>query len=269
MSLKTCEVSSCKRPAAKGNPFCEHHAERIFRASKSVNEKTSPNWLVDMERLTSEEEVEAYSRIITQMMHVDAASVQAFGEPMHISKAEWDAGAAGGWKTTDVSPGRSRPIHPDDGVEFHDDAEENTSLRDALENVASGFDRGRARLLQNRRTGNPGGRLVMAYDEELAARVREILEEGIAPSERKMVGGIAFMVNGHMCCGVIKEDLVLRLGPDGANKALQDQNVRRMDFTGRPMKGFVFVSSEGTRTETRLRRHLRSALEFVKTLPPK
>jgi hypothetical protein len=55
-----------------------------------------------------------------------------------------------------------------------------------------------------------------------------------------------------MCCGVIKEDLVLRLGPDGANKALQDRNVRRMDFTGRPMKGFVFVSGEGTRTETRL-----------------
>jgi hypothetical protein len=109
----------------------------------------------------------------------------------------------------------------------------------------------------------------MAYDEELAARVREILEEGIAPSERKMFGGIAFMVNGHMCCGVIKEDLVLRLSPETANKALQDANVRPMDFTGRPMKGFVFVSSDGIRTEARLRRHLQSALEFVETLPPK
>lgn len=77
----------------------------------------------------------------------------------------------------------------------------------------------------------------MAYDEELAARVREILEETVPPSQRKMFGGIAFMVNGHMCCGVIKEDLVLRLGPDVATMVLQDPNVRPMDFTGRPMKG--------------------------------
>lgn len=109
----------------------------------------------------------------------------------------------------------------------------------------------------------------MAYDEELAARVREILEETVAPEQRKMFGGIVFMVSEHMCCGVIKEDLVLRLGPEIANKALQDPNVRPMDFTGRPMKGFVFVSNEGTGTEARLRRHLRSALEFVETLPPK
>ncbi|MDQ3914759.1 MAG: TfoX/Sxy family protein [Actinomycetota bacterium] len=109
----------------------------------------------------------------------------------------------------------------------------------------------------------------MAYDEELAARVRELLEERGVPSERKMFGGIAFMVNGHMCCGVIKEDLVLRLGPDAANKALRDPDVRPMDFTGRPMKGFVFVSAEGTKTEARLRRHVQSALDFVETLPPK
>jgi TfoX/Sxy family transcriptional regulator of competence genes len=109
----------------------------------------------------------------------------------------------------------------------------------------------------------------MPYDEELAVRVREILEERIAPSERKMFGGLAFMVNGHMCCGVIKEDLVLRLGPEVADKSLQDPSVRPMDFTGRPMKGFVFVSSEGTSTEARLRRYLRSALEFVETLPRK
>jgi hypothetical protein len=109
----------------------------------------------------------------------------------------------------------------------------------------------------------------MAYDEELAARVREILEEGVPPDERKMFGGIAFMVNGHMCCGVIKEDLILRLGADVATKALRDQNVRPMDFTGRPMKGFVFVSPEGTKTEARLRRHIKSALDFVETLPPK
>ncbi len=109
----------------------------------------------------------------------------------------------------------------------------------------------------------------MAYDEELAACAREILEERSAPGERKMFGGIAFMVNGHMCCGVIKNDLVLRLGPDRASKALRDPNVRPMDFSGRPMRGFVFVSPEGTKTEVRLRRHIQSALDFVETLPPK
>lgn len=114
-----------------------------------------------------------------------------------------------------------------------------------------------------------GAMRLMAYDDELAKRVREVLEEHVAPGERKMFGGIAFMVDGHMCCGVVNEDLVLRLGPDGAEEALRDRDVRPMDFTGRPLKGFVFVSSEGTRTEPRLRRHVKSALDFVRTLPPK
>ena len=109
----------------------------------------------------------------------------------------------------------------------------------------------------------------MAYDEELAARVREILEESVPLSERKMFGGIAFMVHGNMCCGVTNDDLMLRLGPEVAEEALSDPNVRPMDFTGRPMKGYVFVSSDGTATEAELRRHLQSALAFVETLPPK
>ena len=109
----------------------------------------------------------------------------------------------------------------------------------------------------------------MAYDEGLAARVREILEEQVVPDERKMFGGIAFMVNGHMCCGVLKEDLMLRLDPDVAKTALRDPNVRPMDFTGRPMKNFVFVSPQGTKTEARLRRHVQSSLDFVEALPAK
>lgn len=109
----------------------------------------------------------------------------------------------------------------------------------------------------------------MAYEEELAARVKEILEESVQLSDRKMFGGIAFMVHGNMCCGVVKDDLMLRLDPEVAQHALSDRNVRPMDFTGRPMKGFVFVSSKGTATEARLRRHVQSALAFVETLPPK
>jgi TfoX/Sxy family transcriptional regulator of competence genes len=109
----------------------------------------------------------------------------------------------------------------------------------------------------------------MAYDEELAARAKEILEESVEPSERKMFGGIAFMVHGNMCCGVVKHDLMLRLDPEVAERALGDPNVRPMDFTGRPMKGFVFVSPEGTATEKQLRQRVRSALAFVETLPSK
>jgi TfoX/Sxy family transcriptional regulator of competence genes len=109
----------------------------------------------------------------------------------------------------------------------------------------------------------------VAYDQELAARVREVLDERPDVDERKMFGGIAFMVHGHMCGGVIEEDLVLRLGADAAEKALSGRYVRPMDFTGRPMKGYVYVAKQGVRSEAELRKHLEAALAFVATLPPK
>ena len=103
----------------------------------------------------------------------------------------------------------------------------------------------------------------------MAARVREILNEDSDVDERKMFGGIAFMIQGHMCCGVNEEDLVLRLGADAADKALSSRHVRPMDFTGRPMKGYVYVAKQGLRSEAQLRKHLEAALAFVATLPPK
>ena len=109
----------------------------------------------------------------------------------------------------------------------------------------------------------------MAYDEELAARAKEIIEELAELREQKMFGGIAFMVNDHMCVGVINEDLVLRLGDDEGEAALEDPNVRPMDFTGRPMKNFLFVSPEGVRNEEDLRGWIKKAHDFVLTLPPK
>ncbi|HWC32644.1 MAG TPA: TfoX/Sxy family protein [Actinomycetota bacterium] len=109
----------------------------------------------------------------------------------------------------------------------------------------------------------------MAYDEGLAARIAEILSERVDVSERKMFGGIAFMVDGHICCGVIRDDLLLRLGPSSAETALEQPHVRPMDFTGRSMKGFVCVGPKGVRTEQQLRKRLDSALEFVAALPPK
>jgi TfoX/Sxy family transcriptional regulator of competence genes len=109
----------------------------------------------------------------------------------------------------------------------------------------------------------------VAYDEELATKIADVLAEQGDFDERKMFSGIAFMVKGHMCCGVINEDLMLRLGPEGAAKALDDAHVRPMDFTGRPMKGYVYVAKEGVRTEAKLHKRIQAALDFVATLPAK
>jgi hypothetical protein len=107
----------------------------------------------------------------------------------------------------------------------------------------------------------------MAYDEALAERVRAELS-GEDVTERKMFGGLAFMVRGHMCCGIVGDELMLRLGADGAERALVHDHVRPMDFTGRPMKGMVFVSIEGLRGGA-LGRWVTSAVEFVGSLPPR
>lgn len=109
----------------------------------------------------------------------------------------------------------------------------------------------------------------MAYDEALADRVREALDGRVEASERKMFGGLALMVDGHMCCGVIGEDLVVRLGEEGGDAALDEPHTRPMDFTGRPLTGFIYVAPPGVRTDTDLRSWVDRALAFVATLPPK
>jgi hypothetical protein len=84
-----------------------------------------------------------------------------------------------------------------------------------------------------------------------------------------MFGGLAFMVNGHMCCGVIGKDLVVRTGPNGFEEALRLPHARLMDFTGRPVKGFVFVSPAGYRSDRDLKSWTRRGLDFVLDQPPK
>ncbi|MEX1142462.1 MAG: TfoX/Sxy family protein [Thermoleophilaceae bacterium] len=109
----------------------------------------------------------------------------------------------------------------------------------------------------------------MAYDEELAARAREALADRAQASERKMFGGLALMVDGHMCCGVIGENLVVRLGPEGGEEALDEPHVSPMDFTGRPLTGFVYVAPAATATVDDIRPWVDRALAFVATLPRK
>src|SRR5687767_3162091 len=93
----------------------------------------------------------------------------------------------------------------------------------------------------------------MAFDERLAARVREHLESRVEVSERKMFGGLAFLVRGHMCCGIVGSELMLRIGPDSYEELLHEPHARPMDFTGRPLKGMLYVSPAGFRTARTLR----------------
>ncbi|MBI3127033.1 MAG: TfoX/Sxy family protein [Candidatus Tectomicrobia bacterium] len=108
----------------------------------------------------------------------------------------------------------------------------------------------------------------MAYDEKLAARVRRALAGRRGIEEKKMFGGLTFMLRGHMCCGVLKDDLILRVGPGRAARALRSPHARPFDFTGRPMTGIVAVAPSGCRAAA-LRRWLALAEDFASSLPPK
>lgn len=109
----------------------------------------------------------------------------------------------------------------------------------------------------------------MAYDEALADRIRDVLGETEELLERKMFGGLAFLLNGHMVCGVVGEDLCLRLGEVGARNALEQPHTRPMDFTGKPMKSMVYVEPAGIEAARDLQRWVQHAARFVRTLPPK
>jgi TfoX/Sxy family transcriptional regulator of competence genes len=108
----------------------------------------------------------------------------------------------------------------------------------------------------------------MAYDEKVADRIRDVLEGQADVSERRMFGGIAFMVNGNMACGVVGGDLMLRLGAEGAEAALARPHVREMDFTGRPMTGMVYVDPAGQRG-VGLRTWVERAVAHARSLPAK
>lgn len=109
----------------------------------------------------------------------------------------------------------------------------------------------------------------MPYSERLAERIRAILGDGERIEERKMFGGLAFMVAGHMACGVIGEDLMVRVGPEAYERALARAHVRPMDFTGKPLRGMVYVGPPGTRSRAMLSSWLDLAGTYVASLPAK
>jgi hypothetical protein len=109
----------------------------------------------------------------------------------------------------------------------------------------------------------------MAYDLGLADRVRSLLMVHSGFSEVRMFGGLSFMINGHMCCGVMKTDLYLRLPPNEVTVALGRPHTRPMEFTGKPMKSMIIVDPHGADSDEDLHAWVDSALGFARTLPPK
>jgi TfoX/Sxy family transcriptional regulator of competence genes len=107
----------------------------------------------------------------------------------------------------------------------------------------------------------------MAYDEDLAGRVRDALATVDRVEERKMFGGLGFMVGGHMAVGIVKNELMARVGADGEDGALEQPHARAMDFTGRPMTGFVLVAADGVARDDDVQPWVDRALAFVSTLP--
>ena len=110
----------------------------------------------------------------------------------------------------------------------------------------------------------------MAYDEQLATRIRAVLADAQTPVvEKKMFGGLCFMVSGHMCVGIVHDDLMVRVGPNAYEKALTLAHARPMDFTGRPLRGMVYVAAAGVKTKRQLVSWLDRGRSFVNSLPPK
>jgi TfoX/Sxy family transcriptional regulator of competence genes len=108
----------------------------------------------------------------------------------------------------------------------------------------------------------------MAYDDELAQRIRDRMTAVAGVSEKKMFGGLAFLTSGNMTVGVHGDDLIARIDPDAMDAALAEQGVRPFDMTGRPMRGWILVASDGL-SEDDLERWIDQARRYVATLPPK
>lgn len=109
----------------------------------------------------------------------------------------------------------------------------------------------------------------MAFDESLAARIRDALIHTNGVVEKKMFGALCFMLHGNMLVGVWIESLIARLGPDEAEEALTQTHVREFDVTGKPMRNWVLVEPEGLDEDDQLTHWIEKAIQFVRTLPRK
>jgi TfoX/Sxy family transcriptional regulator of competence genes len=109
----------------------------------------------------------------------------------------------------------------------------------------------------------------MAYDEAMAKRLRAVFASRSDVEERKMFGGLCFLVGGHMCCGLTSEAFMVRVGKEQFDEAIAQPHARPMDFTGRPSTGMVYVDPQGLGTRPALAKWVKRGLDFVETLPSK
>ena len=109
----------------------------------------------------------------------------------------------------------------------------------------------------------------MSYDKGLAQRVREIVEEEPGYDEKKMFGGICFLINGNMACGILHDDIIIRVGADNYEESLRLPHTRIFDITGKPMRGWVLVSSEGHESDEDLTEWVQKGIKYARSLPPK
>ena len=109
----------------------------------------------------------------------------------------------------------------------------------------------------------------MAYDEGLAQRIRENLTGQSDLVEKQMFGGIGFMAQGNMVCGVLHDSLIVRVGPDRYSEALAQPHTKEFDFTGRPMAGWVMVSLGGYEADDNLEEWVNLGISYALSLPPK
>jgi len=109
----------------------------------------------------------------------------------------------------------------------------------------------------------------VAYDEGLAQRVREVLEEQNGFDEKKMFGGICFLLHGNMACGILNDEIIVRVGTENYEVLMKLPHTRKFDFTGRPMKGWVMVSHEGLESDDDLYEWVRRGVDYALSLPPK
>ena len=109
----------------------------------------------------------------------------------------------------------------------------------------------------------------MAYDEDLADRVRAVFSGRTGVREQKMFGGLCFMLDGNMACGVLGSELVVRVGKENLDEALSLPHSRPFDMTGRPMRSFVYVAAEGIATDDGLAAWAGRGIAYADSLPPK
>lgn len=108
----------------------------------------------------------------------------------------------------------------------------------------------------------------MAYDEKLAERIRKRFDGHKKVEEKKMMGGLTFMYNGKMCVGIIKDELMCRIDPEFHEEAIRKKGCRTMDFTNRPMQGYVLINESGMKSEKDFDYWINLALEFNKKAKP-